>query len=337
MFLHTDLKPGVLDWLLEPNIPDVRYLTLRDMLDRPTDDPDLIAARVQAHTVGAIATVLDVMHPDGCWIKPGAGYSPKYHGSVWALILLAQLGASSEADQRIAIACQYYLDHAFAPRGQIDANGSPASTADCLQGNMCAALLDLGCRDARLDAAFDWMARTATGEGIAPKQDRMAALRYYGGKCGPRFACGANNGLSCAWGAAKVMLAFAKLPYARRTPQIESAIEEGVDFLFSVEPTTAAYPSGYGQKPSSNWWKFGFPVFYVTDLLQIAEALVGLGYDRDPRLANTIALIRSKQDAQGRWLLEYTYGSKTWGFYGRRGGPSKWVTLRALRVLKAAQ
>ena len=336
MFWPSQLKPGVIDWLLESDTPDVRYLTLRDLLDHPVDDPDLIAERARAHAVGAISTILDEMHPDGYWVKPGAGYSPKYHSSVWALIALAQLGASAEGDPRIATACRYYLDHALAQGGQIGANGSPSHTVDCLQGNMCAALLDLGCDDARLDRAFDWMARTVTGEGIAAKQDRTAALRYYAGKCGPRFACGANNGLSCAWGAAKVMLAFAKLPQARRTPHIESAIAEGIDFLFSVDPATAAYPNGYNEKPSGNWWKFGFPVFYVTDLLQIAEALVTLGYGRDPRLANTIALIRSKQDAQGRWPLEYNYGSKTWGIYGRKGQPNKWVTLRALRVLKAA-
>jgi hypothetical protein len=81
---------------------------------------------------------------------------------------------------------------------------------------------------------------------------------------------------------------------------------------------------------------FGFPVFYVTDLLQIVEALALLGHAADPRLANTLALVRDKQDAQGRWPLEYAYGSKTWGDFGRKGRPNKWVTLRALRALKQA-
>ena len=53
-------------------------------------------------------------------------------------------------------------------------------------------------------------------------------------------------------------------------------------------------------------------MFYVTDMLQIVEALVGLGYGGDPRLANALALIRDKQDAQGRWPLEYDYAGKTW-------------------------
>jgi len=88
------------------------------------------------------------------------------------------------------------------------------------------------------------------------------------------LACGSNDKLPCAWGAAKVMLAFSRLPVERRTPLVQRAIQQGVDFLFSVDPATASYPSGYSAKPSGNWWKFGFPVFYVSDLLQIVEALV---------------------------------------------------------------
>ena len=68
---------------------------------------------------------------------------------------------------------------------------------------------------------------------------------------------------------------------------------------------------------------------------RIAEALAGLGYGRDQRLSNTMNLIRERQDEEGRWLLEYDYNGKTWGNFGRKNQPNKWVTLRALRVLKS--
>jgi hypothetical protein len=63
--------------------------------------------------------------------------------------------------------------------------------------------------------------------------------------------------------------------------------------------------------------------------------LAALGYGCDKRLANALAIIRDKQDDQGRWPLEYDYAGKTWGDFGRKKQPNKWVTLRALRVLKA--
>jgi len=327
------IKENQLQWLLEPDDIGVRYLALRDLV--PTSIDELATARERAHSEGPIARVLGKMAKEGYWEKPGAGYNPKYRGTVWSIILLSQLGASIKMDKRLTTACSYILEHTLTKDGLFTINGLPSGTIDCIQGNLCAALLDLGSKDPRLDKAFEWMARSVTGNGIAPMEDKAAPVRYYAGKCGPNFVCGANNKLPCAWGAVKVMLAFSKLPKGKRTAEIDKAINAGVDFLFSKDPAKADYPCGYAAKPSSNWWKFGFPVFYVTDLLQNIQALVGLGYGKDPRLANALTIIRDKQDVQGRWLLEYDYTGKTWINFGAKKQPNKWVTLRALRVLKA--
>ncbi len=208
---QDQLKGDPLPWLLEKGSPGVRYLALRDVRELPESDRELRAARKAAHKEGPIAAVLAEMGPAGFWVEPGPGYNPKYRSTVWAIILLAELGASIAEDKRIATACAYLLDHALTPGGQFTGSGAPSGTVDCLQGNLCWALAELGCRDPRLEKAFEWMARTVTGEGIAPLADKQAAVRYYAGKCGPGFACGANNKLPCAWGAAKVMLAFGQL------------------------------------------------------------------------------------------------------------------------------
>jgi hypothetical protein len=323
-----------LDWLLDPIEPGVRYLALRDLSE--ADPGELAIAGTSAHTAGPIAQVLDTMNSEGYWVQPGAGYYPKYTGTVWSVILLAQLGASIEMDGRIAAACKYVLSKSLTGTGQFTVNGAPSGTADCLQGNLCTALTDLGCEDPRLNKAFEWMARSVTGEDVAPMSDKAAPVRYYAGKCGPLFACGSNNKLSCAWGAIPVMSAFGRLKKERRTPLIDRAINAGVEFLLGKDPAEADYAGGYSAKPSGNWWKFGFPVFYVTDIIQNVEALVRLGFGRDPRLAHALQVIRGKQDAQGRWPLEYDYTGKTWVDFGPRKQPNKWVTLRALRVLKAA-
>ncbi len=329
------LKESSLSWLLETDSPGVRYLALRDLMDLPEDHHDLILARKNAHAEGPIRTILSKMEPEGYWSEPGPGYNPKYRSTVWSIILLAQLGASIKEDERIARACAYLLDHALTSGGQFTTSGAPSGTIDCLHGNLCWALVDMGCDDPRLGSAYEWMARSVTGEGIAPREDRQASMRYYAAKCGPNFACGANNQLPCAWGADKVMMAFNKLPAGRRTPLILKAIEQGLDFLLSVDPATAAYPSGYNDRPSQSWWKFGFPVFYVTDILQIVEILVSYGYGNDPRLAPALAVINEKQDDQGRWSMEYDLTGKTWVDFGPKKKPNKWVTLRALRVLKS--
>jgi hypothetical protein len=331
---QEQFKGETIDWLLETDEPGVRYLALRDLVTLPSDEAELVSAREKAHHEGPIAGILAEMHESGYWVEAGPGYNPKYHGTVWSVLLLAQLGASAGLDERIRRACQYLLDNALTEHGQFSANGLPSGTADCLQGNLCAAMLDLGFHDPRLDQAYEWMARSVTGEGVAAMGDKKSSRRYYAGKCGPGFACGANNKLPCAWGAVKVMLAFGKLALEKRTPLIESAIQTGIDFLLGVDPAEAAYPNGWSLKPSGNWWKFGFPVFYVTDLLQNVEALLGLGCAQDARLNNALDLIRSKQDADGRWALEYDYAGKTWLDFGVKKQPNKWVTWRAAWGLK---
>jgi hypothetical protein len=336
MAWQDQLNGKSLDWLLESDTPGVRYLALRDLMDCAPGNRELQRARAAAHREGPIASVLAEMNKAGYWAEPGPGYNPKYRSTIWSIILLAQLGASVEEDDRIGRACAYLAEYALAAGGQFSMSGAPSGTVDCLQGNLCWALLELGYYDPRLATAFEWMARSVTGEGIAAVSDKAAPVRYYAYKCGPNFACGANTKLPCAWGAAKVMLAFGRLPMKKRTPLVKRAIKQGVDFLFSVEPAQAGWPSGATGKPSQSWWKFGFPVFYVTDLLQVAEGLVSLGLGRDKRLLPLLSLICEKQNAHGQWLLEYDYTGKTWVDFGAKKEPNKWVTLRALRVLKAA-
>ena len=336
MVAYGQIRADTITWLLEEENPGVRYLALRDLMDASADDPDYQQTQKAAHQEGPIAVILNEMNAQGFWEKKGPGYGPKYRSTVWSVIMLAQLGAEPEMDDRIPKACQYLLDHALTEHGQLSTSGTPGGTVECLQGNLCSALLDLGCVDPRLDAALEWMARSVTGEGVAAMGDKSTPIRYYSGNCGPGFECGANNKLPCAWGAVKEMLAFSKLPKERRTPLIEDAIQTGVNFLLEIDPATAAYPTWNGRKPSRNWWKFGFPIFYITDILQLGEALVRLGLGPDPRLANTLDIINQKQDADGRWPLEFSYTGKTWVDFGKKKQPNKWVTYRAAWVLKHA-
>jgi hypothetical protein len=108
----------------------------------------------------------------------------------------------------------------------------------------------------------------------------------------------------------------------------------GADFLLSHDLATANFP--FTERISSNWFKFGFPLNYWSDILETADVLVNLGYGNDPRLAKVFQLILSKQDDQGRWKLENSLNGKMWVDIECKKQPSKWITLRALRVLKRA-
>jgi hypothetical protein len=357
------LKGNPIPWLLEADEtqPAIRYYTLRDILGRDENDKEVKAAKAAIMTSGPVPVILAAQHPEGYW-----GKTPRYTGTMPALIFLAQLGADG-ADPRIRAGCEIllsrYIDSNGAPLGSLSLKGTPSGSSYCTAGLMGAALIDFGwLEDQRLQTAMEWLAKTITGEGVADASNRDANKRY--GKSrgsAPSFACPQRNAdLPCAWGAIKAMVALNKVPTAQRTKNMQEAIKRGVDFLLSHDPAVADYPFGRGKRPSSTWFKFYYPLGSEADVLQNLEVLAALGQAQNPRLANALDLVISKQNQQGRWLLERTYkeladtqekkvfywyhnslrlyitGKELAEIQEKKGQPSKWVTLRALRVLKAA-
>jgi hypothetical protein len=324
------LNGDSLSWLLEvdPGNPGPRYFALRDLLDRPEDDPEVMAARSAVMAAGPVPAILDAQYPAGYWIKPGNYYSPAYRGTGWQIVFLADLGADP-ADERVRRGCEYVLDHGVAANGAFSIKEPPVPSAcfHCMSGSLLRALLCLGyAGDPRVQGALNWQVQAVTSEG---------QMRYYkSGTSGPGFACAINLGQPCAWGATKAMRALAAVPSDRRSPALQRAIRAGVEFLLSRDPAVADYP--YTERVSSAWFKFGFPLGYTSDVLETATALAELGYAADSRLAHALQFILGKQDARGRWKLEGGLNGKLWADVEQKGKPSKWVTLRALVVLKRA-
>ena len=309
-------------WLLEKDNPTVRYLTLKNLVRLEKDDPELKKAHKESIKSGVIAKILSKMKPEGYWVKEGAGYSPKYKSTVWSLIALSQIGAKVKDDPRIKKASEYYLDHAFCEGDFISYNGGYVSyKIDCLQGNMCAALTDLEFSDKRIGKVFNFL--TA----------KILNIEDTKGKLKPLFYCKYNDDLSCAWGATKVMLAFSKLPKNKLTPIMKKAIEKGSQFFLDLDLVLANFPTRNSSAPNKAWWKLGFPVFYITDILQVTEALINLGYKKHPKVKKAIEFILEKQNKEGSWNLEYNYKGKTWVNWGETGKPNKWVTYRVLKAL----
>jgi len=328
--LHDDPRP----WLLDAANPAVRHLALRQLGDRRADDPDVRAARTAAMAADTIAAMLAAQDPAGWWAKPGAGYGPKYSSTVWTLVFLDQLGADGD-DPRIRTACAYLIDHAQTASGGFgavaagEARPAPSTAVHCLNGNLLRALIGFGwLGDERVARSIEWQAAAITGVGD---------IRFYRSSVpGPGFRCGANGGLPCAWGATKAVLALARILPERRAPHVQQALDAGVAFLLSRNPATADYPMGYGNtRPNGSWFRTGFPSGYVTDVLQVLEALCEAGAAGDPRLAPAIDWLLAQQDGRGRWANRYAYGGKMVVDIDVEGQPSRWVTLRACRVLRA--
>jgi hypothetical protein len=86
------------------------------------------------------------------------------------------------------------------------------------------------------------------------------------------------------------------------------------------------------------WKRFGFPLMYQTDVLEILWILARLdpAYLCDERAREALDLVAAKASAQGRWKLEQTFNDRFVVPIETKGEASRWVTLRALEVLRAA-
>lgn len=323
--------PDIVGWLLERTDPAARHLALRD-LALAADAGELAAAQAAAMAADPIRAILAAQEPEGYWVKPGGGYGPKYTGTVWQVIFLDQLGADP-ADPRVRAACEYILDHTQAVNGGFSYNAAPrrpppSGAAPCLHGNLLAAMLRFGLADdPRVADAVRFLVDAETAA--------EGHVYYQSSYAGPTFSCGVNGKQPCGWGGTKAVIALARVPAELRTTSHARALRKGVDFLLSVDPSTALYPMTPGTtRPSGTWFKLGFPLGYSADVLQVMEAVCEAGAAADPRLEPAVAWLLAQRTRDGRWLNRNAYHGKLWTDFEKQGAPSKLVTVRALRVLK---
>jgi hypothetical protein len=335
---RAPLKQNPIAWLLQSEDASIRYYTLTDLLDIPRDDPQVIAARQAIGQSTVVAHILSRQKPGGWWGKPEDFYErSKYKGTVWNLILLAELGMDGQ-DPRMQQAGEFILTHAqdpesggFAYLGQAEVKGDPSlkpggsreGVIPCLTGNMVFSLIRLGwLDDPRVQAGLGWI---TTYQRFDDRDTRAPHTWPYTvhGPCWGRHAC--------TMGVVKALKALAEVPVARRTPAVLQTIEAGVDFLLRHHLYRRSHDLTRVAKPA--WLLFSFPWMYHTDALEMALILVRLGC-RDPRMQDAVDLILSKQDDQGRWILEQSCNKRMLAPIEQEGQPSRWVTLNALRVLK---
>ena len=305
---------ALLDWLLEPANPSARAFALRDLMGRTEQDDEVVVAREAIMSSSPVRAILDAQYPDGYWVKPDRGYSPKYKASIWQLIFLADLGASRT--EPIARACEHVMDAALRPDlGLFSAHKHSSGVFPCLNGDLLRALYHLGYdHHPTVLAVTEALAQRVLSDGLICVRNG-AQIKDKG------------TWQPCAWGCVRVLRGFAAIPVGERSPIVCRAIERGVAFLLSLDLARDHHPLVDGA--SGNWLRFGFPSSYESDLLEALLALAELGVRA--HLPAAVQIVLEKRDASGRWTLERAL--RSWADFGTQGEPNKWITLRALKVL----
>jgi len=324
------LRP--IDWLLEEDNPAVRRFTLTRLLGRSERNDDVRRARAAVMMRGVVPRILARQRPEGYWDRPDRFYHAKYRGSVWQLIVLAEHGANP-TDPRIRQAGEFILERSqdrssggFSLHEAVRSGGGRAhEVIPCLTGNMVWSLLRLGfARDARVQMGVDWLTKYLRFDDGESKPPADFPYNHW------EMCYGRHT---CFMGVVKGLKALAEVPPSARSAAVSRCIRDGIEFLLRHHIFKRSHDLRRVSKPG--WRRFGFPRMWGTDVLDTLLVLTRLGV-RDPRMQEALDHVAAKQDADGRWLLEDSFNGRFLVSVESRGRPSKWVTLNALTVLRAA-
>jgi len=325
------LKKDPTKWLLEDDNPSVKYYTQLDILEKPTNHPEIIETKKQIMKKGVIPKILEKQKPGGYWGKPEDFYArSKYKGTVWNFIIMALLGAD-ENDPRIKNTCEFILKNSqdptrggFAHCRTAKGTGAPGMVIPCLTGNMIWSLIKFDyLNDPRVQKGIEWITkyqRFDDGEYI----DLPSDWPYKAHK-----ACFSKH--SCHMGVVKNLKALAEIPENKRNTQVNKTIKKGVDYLLLHHIYKKSHNLDKVSKPG--WLRLRFPHMYQDDILEILDILTKLKI-RDDRMQDAVDIIISKQNEQGRWILEDTFNGRFITNIETKGKPSKWITLNAMKMLK---
>lgn len=334
-----------LDWLLEDDNPGVQLLARTRILGESPISKKLVALRKRCNEYAPTDQLLDRVDK-----AVAAGDYKKYEGAYWSLIFLADLFAAppSKNDARVVPLAEHVLKIQL-DNGGFGASGTPGSEIVCLTANLLRALVHFGYGDdERVIAGYERLAeRILPHEGVP-----CIALQY-------------SLHTACKMTLPQTLRCLAAAPPGVNKSKLKRLRELLVRQLLEVRvfhyvrpdvkeyhAASARRPKGVAEKtirlqwledhpvpvdewlPKPGWKRFGFPRSYNPDLLEGMLALAELGVPYDSAMDDALDHIERKRGKDGRWKLDDSLNGKMLTRIELKGKPSKWITLRAMTVLK---
>jgi len=306
------------DWLLEGD-PAIRWQVLRDVIG--SADRTVERERQKIAREGWGARLLAKQDPEGTWAgglsSDGGLYSPKWTSTTYTMLLLRDFGLPANNVQARK-ACTLLLDRGLERDGGVNYGiaGKPWGRSEtCITGMVLSILTSFECDDDRLDTIADHLLTQQMPDGGWNCQRRFGATH-----------ASVHTTISVLEG-----LRHYEQHRRRKLQAVRAAQRRGREFLL-VHRLFRSHRTGEIIKPI--FTRFAFPPRWHYDILRALDYFQATAAPRDQRLAEAIEIVRKGQREDGRWSLQHAYKGKTYFELERLGAPSRWNTLRALRVLK---
>ena len=286
-------------WLLKNENPGVRYWTLTDILEKSKSDAEAVAALNGIESWDPIAEYLREQHPAGYWGDGEDVYWPKWRATVWALMLLAELGVP-RTNPSITRGAEYFLrvmdgqDRSWPPPkySEEDLRGWRLVWEPCVTGNMARTLAEFGFEsDPRVREMFEWLVKNQRDDGgwnCETEDSREGEAVHH----------------SSFMSTIEPLWAFSSLERQKWPRGGREAVERGVEFLL-MHRLFKSDKSGKVIRPE--WTQLHFPLFYFYDILHGLRVVTALGFGGDGRTKDARDLLLSKRLPDGTWPMEATY------------------------------
>lgn len=305
----TPGRDDVVQWLLEGD-PAVRWQALRDVAGAAGRTVERERRKV-AHD-GWGARLLAKQDPEGTWAH--GLYTPKWTSTTYTMLLLRDLGLPASNPQAHK-ACALLLDEGLRPDGGIS-YGFRRGSETCVTGMVLSILASFGYDDDRLDAIAGHLLGRQMPDGGWNCRHPSPATTH----------ASVHTTISVLEG-----LCHYETSVGRKLREVRAAQRRGREFLLAHRLFRSHRT---GNVIKAEFTRFAFPPRWHYDVLRALDHFQAIDAPRDARLDEAIAIVRARADAGGRWPLEYTYRGETHFELERVGAPSRWNTLRALRVLR---
>ena len=317
----------LLNWLLEPGDPSVRYWALRDLEGKESGDAEVLATQNAIMESPQVRAILHAQEPGGWWMGERDMYLPKYTATTHSLLILAELGAKRTPSIEWGVEHMFKFQRNsghFLPNLPATEKGKASSVKDgcCFDGNILYYLIHFRYLD-------DVRTRLLIDFNVSYHDNESAGWRCRSYPISPAAVFPKN----CYMGAVKMLRALSMIPPQERRGEIRTIIDREAENILENGVYRYLRNSDGTRKDKAGWKRFGFPLFYQSDALEVLDTLTRLGF-RDDRMQPAVDLVLGAQQQDGGWLLDNNFNGKMWVNLEEKGRPSKWITLRALRTLK---
>jgi hypothetical protein len=302
-----DMQQGIIDWLLESD-PAIRWQVMRDILHTPQATYEAERSRLTREGWGA--QLLGLQSEDGLWNR--SLYNGKWISTTYSLYNLKLLGLLA-GNQPALKGCGQLITQGLYQDQEIRFSRGQF-IADL---GVSALVLSLTCYfgydSPAIPQMADYLVSQQSAEGNWLTNDDPYSINYT---------------FETTLLILDALLQYGNRYAARGNKLISKSVENGQEFLLNHNLGLDG-----GKTVKSQWATFSFPAYWFYDLLTALEYFYAYGRNKDERLQPAIDLMCAKQTKDGRWLLGSRHPGKTYFDMEDVGKPSRWNTLRAMRVL----